>query len=714
MNNKGLIVACILLLSGAFARNGAGQWVRTNAPYETVHRNRTIASLGGSETSIFAGTTNDTLFRSTDNGATWSAIPAPTKSQIRSFVANGPNLLAITTNNVIFLTTNNGTSWSASAGQGLTNTDIRGIVAIGGNLLAGTSAGGVFHSTNNGASWTPANFGIPNTTVNALAVIGTTVLAGTQYGGIFASTDQGASWSASSTGMTSVGASAFGVNGSMVFAATNDSGVFISTDNGAHWSSANTGLPWNAVFAFAAVGGNMFAATNGGGVYLTTNNGTSWTVVNNGLPTNSQISGLVVGGTSLFGLTADGRVYLTSNGGTNWVQANTGFDVRKPIAITALLTTGSDLYAGTAYHGVYHTTDNGDSWTAANAPFDTLSISSLASIGTTIFATTISGSNDSGRSPSSRVYRSDNKGMSWVEVYRGFAGQAYIVTSGTNLFVAIDSNVFRSTDNGTNWTLAKKGLPDANFYTIVANGPELFLWMYFGGIGHSTDNGSNWDITNTGWRSWTTWLTCATWIGTTVFAGTPGDGIYYSSNDGASWLPESAGGPGYVSALLSSGTNLIAGGWQVSFSTNAGTDWKDGGFRGSTYGSNSLAMNQTFLFASRGLTGDDSNGVWRRSLPELLSSNAVVSSQPIEHHIAAYPNPLTRSTTISFTSTESGAARVTIVNLLGQEVSRLFDGELEAGERLFPWDARGVAPGTYWCEVRMNGRVKRAAMVVER
>jgi hypothetical protein len=58
--------------------------------------------------------------------------------------------------------------------------------------------------------------------------------------------------------------------------------------------------------------------------------------------------------------------------------------------------------------------------------------------------------------------------------------------------------------------------------------------------------------------------------------------------------------------------------------------------------------------------------------------------------------------------------QVTIVNLLGTEVARVFSGELEAGKRTFTWDARGMPPGIYWCEVRMNGNVERAAVLKSR
>jgi hypothetical protein len=49
-------------------------------------------------------------------------------------------------------------------------------------------------------------------------------------------------------------------------------------------------------------------------------------------------------------------------------------------------------------------------------------------------------------------------------------------------------------------------------------------------------------------------------------------------------------------------------------------------------------------------------------------------------------------------------AEVTIINLLGTQVARLFGGELASGEHTFTWNAAGIAPGAYWAIVRMNGR----------
>lgn len=74
--------------------------------------------------------------------------------------------------------------------------------------------------------------------------------------------------------------------------------------------------------------------------------------------------------------------------------------------------------------------------------------------------------------------------------------------------------------------------------------------------------------------------------------------------------------------------------------------------------------------------------------------------QPISSDVQAYPNPFPTKTTIQFTASESGFVRVWVVNVLGQPVAQLFEGELGAGEHTFSWDAANVPAGTYFCLIQ--------------
>jgi serine protease AprX len=75
--------------------------------------------------------------------------------------------------------------------------------------------------------------------------------------------------------------------------------------------------------------------------------------------------------------------------------------------------------------------------------------------------------------------------------------------------------------------------------------------------------------------------------------------------------------------------------------------------------------------------------------------------------LTSYPNPFSQSSTITFSCAESGVGEVTIVNLLGAEVERIFSGGLSAGQHSFEWDASGVPAGMYECVVRAGGEVQR-------
>ncbi len=80
-----------------------------------------------------------------------------------------------------------------------------------------------------------------------------------------------------------------------------------------------------------------------------------------------------------------------------------------------------------------------------------------------------------------------------------------------------------------------------------------------------------------------------------------------------------------------------------------------------------------------------------------------------------YPNPFAQSTQITFNSQTAGYADVSIINLLGVEVARLFSGELGAGEHSFMWsNPTGLPDGVYECLVRMNGSVETLPMLMMR
>ncbi len=527
------ISGALLFLLGA-TRNGAAQWVRTNGPQVSVHVSRNVIVLGTSGTNILSATGDDSLFISADNGATWRALTTPWNSRVMFFAMSGNELFVITAGG-IFFSSDNGTNWTSTTNGPPTN-EIYSFAASGGNSFAGTINGVVYHSSDNGLNWATEDAGIPNSTVTALATIGTKVLAGTQYGGVFSSTDTGMTWNPSGTGLTGVGASAFGVNGPSVFAET-DQGVFLSTDSGASWAPANTGLPGNAIFEFAASETNEFAATLNAGLFLTTNNGTSWAEVNNGLP-NANIRSLVANGTRLFTAMSNGNIYLFTTNGSAWSPVEMGYDTTAYAPVQVLLTSGGNLLTGAfnVGYGVFLSTNDGDSWRPDG--LDSNSIFAIAEIGENLFVGVDAG-----------LFLSTNNGSVWTSLNAGFPlqyGETYtpevvgFATKGSDLFAATSATdgrggVFLTTNNGSEWTQV---LPSEWAETIEETSAGLLVDASTNKLGEgvflSTDDGTNWTLANTGLPST---INAFASIGPTLFAGTPSNGVYFSSNGGASWLP---------------------------------------------------------------------------------------------------------------------------------------------------------------------------------
>jgi hypothetical protein len=240
---------------------------------------------------LFAGISQvprGAIYRSTDNGITWSdsGITWPESDSdlaenINCFYGNGDKIFAGTGRGV-FVSTNNGTNWSAS-NIGLPNgqydsagvlhaPDISRMTAEGTNLFAATWSEGIFCSTDNGRTWTTADSGLTNiNTLGGIATVGTKLFVGAfqwandSTGGVFVSADSGQGWSIADTGLTDYSLNTLLSDGSYLFTGTNG-GVFASTDTGATWRNISIGTPvWAGIGGLAICGPYLLA--QGGGVW---------------------------------------------------------------------------------------------------------------------------------------------------------------------------------------------------------------------------------------------------------------------------------------------------------------------------------------------------------------------------------------------------------------------------------------------------------------
>lgn len=508
-----------------------------------------VSSLANNGTALFAGTyganqlSGAGVFRSTDSGATWTPANNGLSSQnILSLGTNGATVFAGAVAGGVFRSTDNGANW-INASNGLGTQRVYAFAALGNNVFAGTLTGGVFRSADNGANWTPVNTGLVIPSIGALAVSGNTLFAGTNGGGIFRSTDNGATWTPANNGLGIQVVSSLFVNGTTIFAGSLNGGVYRSTDNGATWTNASNGLAQQPISALTARGSALLAGTFIG-VFRSTDNGANWAPANTNL-SGQNILALAVNGSNLFAGTING-VFRTSNNGANWTPVNNGLTSR---IVLSLLVLNGTIYAGTEGNGVYRTTDNGANWTAANTGLQELPVTTLANIGTTLYAGTANAG----------VFRSTN-GTSWTAINTGLGSQHILalVASGNTLFAGTEqAGVYRSTDGGNTWGAASTGLTTPIVYSMGVSGTTIFAGTA-SGLFRSTDNGANWVLSNTGLPA--AIAACYVTSGQSIFIGTVFGGVYRSVNNGGLWTPFNEGltNP-FVRSLVVSGNSLAAG-----------------------------------------------------------------------------------------------------------------------------------------------------------
>jgi hypothetical protein len=78
----------------------------------------------------------------------------------------------------------------------------------------------------------------------------------------------------------------------------------------------------------------------------------------------------------------------------------------------------------------------------------------------------------------------------------------------------------------------------------------------------------------------------------------------------------------------------------------------------------------------------------------------------------AYPNPFNPTTTIRFDLPETGHVKLAVYNVLGREVAKLVDRNLEAGYHTVQLDGSQMASGMYFYQMQASGFIDTKKVVL--
>lgn len=222
-----------------------------------------------------------------------------------------------------------------------------------------------------------------------------------------------------------------------------------------------------------------------------------------------------------------------------------------------------------------------------------------------------------------------------------------------------------------------------NSATVYAGGYENSSAAVY----RTTNSGNNWyKLSASGLSGYVYHLAIDPISTDILFAGT-GSGVYRSTNAGTNWSSTGFSG-GRANAVLidPSDPSCIYAGTHyngVYKSTNSGSTWSqinDGLLELSI---NRLGINpENYLFA-----GTTEGSVYRLQLePGAVEEDNRLPQKRINLH--AYPNPMTSITTISFQLCQPVHVELSIYDIQGRLIKKLYHGQQEAGSHALQWDGK--------------------------
>jgi len=558
--------AWVIILSVGFgltnlAYAGVNQWT-SNGPEGGWIRPLAIAPV--SPTTLYAGTCGNGLFKSTDGGASWTALTSLVDDCIYALAItpSNPAILYAGGTRGVFKSTDGGAHWVLVNSYGAISAlavDPRNPMVLYA-LANGFDGAGIYKSTDGGASWT-ISFSATSGPLPTLVIDPQDPT--TLYAGRLKSTDAGASWVPLTCDVCVGAISALAidsVDSTTLYVGTTEysslgervgGGVFKSVDGGASWS--DTGLvnvPISTLTIDPTAPATIYAGTTGNGVFKSIDGGASWTATSFGL-TNAYIEALIINPTSpltvYVGTVRDG-VFKSTNGGISWTASNTGLINAFVPALAIDPVTPRTVYAG-ANGKVFKSTDGGAHWVVRSSGLDDPFINTLAidpQHPTVLYA----GTSEAG------VFKSIDAGTNWAPQNAGFPEANDGLSIGAlainphdpqTLYASVNGVVFKSTNGGTSWVVSNNGLTSTtgvyafagvNALAIDPMTPTKLYAATNEGVFKSTDGGASWTPTAKFPSGYVRTLVIDPVSTPTLYAGTS-SGVFKSVDEGASWISTS-------------------------------------------------------------------------------------------------------------------------------------------------------------------------------
>lgn len=475
-----------------------------------------------------------------------------------SFINSNGTYLFTSAYNKIYRSSNNGDNWQLLNTQHLNIRSFWGFESINNNiflLVTNNDSIVCYKSINNGETWTLANQGLLNTNARNLMKSGNTLFVYPTTGAtIYRSTNLGNSWQ-SITLDNLFEIYCAGANSSAILAAVGLN-LMRSINNGDNWTTIDNASP---PFVIMTANENYFFGRRlNGHNYYSSNQGTNWIQMPDALV--GSFSKLYIFGNLFYAITDSGIVRST-NLGQSWINLN---NITKNA--TNIIVANNTLFSTNVYRGIYSTNVNNINWVEKNNGIQAENLSEITSDNNdNLYAVQKYGS---------CIYITETKLNQWTKKYPSVEGRLLTIHGASNdVYLGAEGGLYKSIDEGNNWNL----IP---FFTnkyvsnIISSGDSIYTAVLQEGIYFSSNAGASWQLRNNGITSFFPTFNDLKKIGNNLFM-VEQMYAFRSTDCGLNWTRMTDDFQGSIQRILGiSGSNIfVSNGTYAYKSINNGVNW---------------------------------------------------------------------------------------------------------------------------------------------
>lgn len=356
------------------------------------------------------------IYRTSDGAGLWSRVQGmPFGSRrARAFAQDldRPDTFYAGTTQGFWVSTDDTAGWRPTTALDVV---VNAVVSLpGGFVLAGTEGAGVLLSGDRGRTWVSSNAGFSERFVSRIAFdpgsgrVLASVWGDRIHGGVFAAPDPRSPWVRLGEGLKGRDVLSLAVAGSRSFAGT-DQGLFTLDAPEQTWRhfplNAKPGLPAPRVNDLASLHGRTLLAATSAGLFRSDDAGRVWTQP---LEAYGEVTALALAPSGEMSLAATGLGLQTSRDeGRTWAgMANPGL---ARVNALALVPGERPVILAATSRGLYRSSDDAATWSlgAHGLPDSDFTGIAVTPRGDSIFVSDFAWGG---------VYRSDDRGLSWIRL----------------------------------------------------------------------------------------------------------------------------------------------------------------------------------------------------------------------------------------------------------------------------------------------------------